>query len=146
MSNFIDLSNEAQEMENAVEPKAVAGEFELEIKDFKTDDDGHFILKTKEAEKPYIMPILEVSDRHPESEYAKAINHYLSLPYDGMKKKDRNNTLFNLRSFCQCFGIDYSRQIDPEECIGKRGTVILGKSEDPVYGEKSNIKRFMVGK
>ena len=137
---FIDLSEE--NLDEAKEPKALAGEYTVAITDWKTDDDGKIRCETAEG-KGYLMPKLEVVDC-PEAEYSKGMSHFMWLPEDWMDAKKLNGAKFTLKEFFTAFGIDTSQQIDPEETIGSRAEAILVVTDDPEYGEQSRIKRFVV--
>ena len=140
MESFLDLTEES--LDNAKEPMAVEeGEYTVRLLDWKTDKSGNVIILDKN-EEPYMMPILEVIECE-EAEYAKPISHFIRIPNEGQNAKDRNNAKWNLKSFCECFGIDYSQRIDFEDCVGMTGDVLLFVAEDTGYGEQNKVRNFM---
>ena len=140
MSSFLDLTEE--NLDNAVEPKAVDdGEYTLKITDWKTDDKGS-VVKENQNGNPFIMPVLEIVECA-EAEYAKAITKYLPLPHPDMTKKERNAARYNLRMFWEAFGVDYTQRIIYEDVIGLTAEALLSVSADSGYGEQNNIDRFL---
>lgn len=139
-TGFLDLTDES--MEDAHEPQAVEeGEYTLRITDWRTSKTGDVIMLDKNDE-PYMMPILEVIECE-EADFAKPIVHFLKILNEDMSKKDRNSAKWNLKAFCECFGIDYTQRIDFESCVGLTGDVLLYVAEDTGYGEQNKIRKFM---
>lgn len=140
MDSFLDLTEES--LDNAKEPKAAEeGEYTLRIFDWKTGKDGNVVLLYQE-DRPYLMPIFEIIECE-EAEYAKSLTHFLGIPTSEMTPKDRNKAQWNLKAFCECFGIDYAQRIDFEECIGLTGDALLYVAEDTGYGEQNKIRKFL---
>jgi len=76
---------------------------------------------------------------------APPIFHYVMLPDDSADDEaTKNNKLRRLRTFCQCFGIDYSNGIDVEAFKGETGEAIIKTEEDAEYGERNVVQRFTV--
>lgn len=140
MESFLDLTGES--LDDAKEPVAVEeGEYTLKLVDWRTGKDGNVVTMDKNDE-PYMMPILEIIECE-EAEYAKPVSHFLRVPTDAMNAKDRNNAKWNLRAFCECFGIDYTQRIDFEECVGLTGDALIFVAEDTGYGEQNKIRKFL---
>lgn len=141
MESFLDLADE--NLDEAKEPKAAeGGEYTLKLVDWKSDDEGGVVL-TDRNDLPYMMPVLEIVDCE-EAEYAKNINHFLRLLHKDMTAKERNGAKWALKEFCECFGIDYTQRIDPEEQLGSTGDALLFVAEDEGYGEQNKIRKFLL--
>jgi len=139
--NFLDFMEDG--LENAVEPQtAENGEYTIELVDWKTNDEGKVVKKDTNG-NPFIMPVFEVVDCEG-AEFIKGFNHFLRLPRKDMTKKELNGCKFELKSFFECLGVDYSQRIDYEEIIGVRGDVILVTTPDEGYGEQNRIKSFIL--
>ncbi len=140
MDSFLDLTDES--INEAKEPMAVEeGEYTLRLMDWKAAKDGGIIILDKN-EQPYMMPILEIIECE-EAEYAKPLSHFLRIPNEDQNAKDRNNAKWNLKAFCECFGIDYTQRIDFDSCIGLTGDALLFVAEDTGYGEQNKIRKFL---
>lgn len=140
MESFLDLTDE--KLSEAKEPMAVEeGEYTLAIVDWRTGKDGNVVMLDKN-EQPYMMPTLEVIECE-EAEHAKPLAHFLRIPNSEMAAKDRNNAKWNLKAFCECFGIDYTQRINFEECLGMTGDALLFIAEDTGYGEQNKIRKFL---
>lgn len=140
MDSFLDLTEES--LDDAKEPKAVEeGEYTLRIADWRTGKDGSVVTLDKN-DQPYMMPILEVIECE-EAAFAKPVSHFLRIPNSEMNVKDQNNAKWNLKAFCECFGIDYTQRIDFEECVGLTGDALLFVAEDTGYGEQNKIRKFL---
>ncbi len=140
MDSFLDLTEE--KLDDAKEPTAVEeGEYTLRIADWRTSKDNNVVALDKN-DQPYMMPILEVIECE-EAEHAKTISHFLRIPNSEMNAKDQNNAKWNLKAFCECFGIDYTQRIDFEECLGLTGDALLFVAEDTGYGEQNKVRKFL---
>lgn len=142
MSNesFFDLAD--QNLDDAIEPKAApAGEYTVEIMDWRTDANKNVVQKDKN-DLPYVMPVLQVVEC-PEAEYAKQFSHFLRIPSKDLKAKDLNAAKWNLKVFCLAFGIDYTSRFDWTDCIGLRAECILKVDADTGYGEQNAISKFI---
>jgi hypothetical protein len=117
------------------------GEYTVQIKDWKSDDDGKIRLIDTNG-NPYMMPILDIVNCE-EAEYSKTFTHFLRLPNEDMTAKQRNNAKFQLATFFKAFGIDYSQPIDPESTIGLTADALLVMTPDEGYGEQNRVKRFI---
>lgn len=89
----------------------------------------------------YIMPNFEV----PAVANAKPFNKYLALPHPDMDAKKKNSTGWALLQFFKAFQIDPDAEIDVEDMIGLEADAILGVENDPQYGDKNYVKRFVTG-
>ena len=117
------------------EPKAVeAGqEVKVTIISCKKDLDKN--------EHKYIQPRFEIE----EAPLSKDFTYFLHIP-DGawMTPKQLNASLWGMKNFLTCFGIDSSSRISFEDDLpGHSGWVIVGKSESEEYGEQNFIKKFI---
>lgn len=143
MDSFLDLTDER--LEDAKEPQAVEeGEYTLRITDWKTGKDGNVVCLDKN-DQPYMMPVLEVIECE-EAEHAKPISYFIRVPNPELSAKENNNAKWNLRAFCECFGVDFTQRIDFEECIGMTGDALLFVTEDTGYGEQNKVRKFMTPK
>lgn len=141
MESFLDLTDE--KLDDAKEPQVVEeGDYTVRISDWRTTKDGNVVALDKN-EQPYIMPILEVIECE-EAEYAKPVSHFLRIPNTDMNLKDQNNAKWNLKAFCECFGIDYTQRIDFEECVGLTGEALLFIASDEGYGEQNKVRKFLI--
>ncbi len=141
--SFLDLADD--NLADAVEPKAAdEGEYTIRLTDWRTDKKGSIIQKDRN-DNPYILPIFEIIECE-EAEFAKGFSHFLRIPYDGMDSKERNGAKWELKTFFECMGIDYTGRIDYEECIGNTGDVLLVVTEDEGYGEQNKIKKFLTAR
>jgi len=129
--SFLDVDTSG-----AVEPKAVSGDEEYEIRIVGIEQ------RTNKNGGAFLFPRFDI----PSEPTAKEFTKYLGLPTDEMEEKQRNNTLWGLKSFFDAFEIDSSGQIDLEECIGLTAWAILGVSESEEYGEQNFVKRFVGSK
>jgi len=129
--SFLDV-----DVSDAIEPKAVPGEEEYEVRIVSIDQ------RINKSGNPFIFPRFDI----PTEPSAKDFTKYLPLPHSDMTDKQVNNTKWGLKSFFDAFDVDPSGQIDLEDLIGKTAWAILGVSEDEEYGEQNFIKRFVVGK
>ena len=138
--SFLDFTDD--NLDEASEPMAAEdGEYTLRIADWRADKKGA-VLQLDKNDEPYIMPVLEIIDCE-EAEFAKNFSQFLRIPHKGMAAKDINNAKWDIKCFCNCFGIDYSQRIDYEECIGKTGEALLIVTPDEGYGEQNKVKTFL---
>lgn len=138
--SFLDFTGDS--LDDATEPQAVEeGEYTLQITDWRTDKKGAVLQMDKNGH-PYAMPIMEVIEC-PEAEFAKAFSVFLRIPHDEMSAKDKNAARWDIKAFCECFGIDHTQRIDYEECVGKTGEALLIVTADEGYGEQNRIKKFL---
>jgi hypothetical protein len=143
MSDYmLDFSND--DLEDGQRLQAASdGEYRLRLKDWKMDEDGKIKLTSANG-KPYIMPIFEIINC-PEEDYTKDITHYIGLPdSESMTAKQVKNAKAIVREFWEALRVDYSRPIDPEELLGSEVDALLNVTDDPQYGERNNIVRFIV--
>lgn len=132
----IDLND--YELDGAQEPYAVeAGEeYKLIIVDVKEGKDKNDL--------EYIQPRLEIEGEP----FAKDFTHFLHLPNKAeMTPKQLNRVAYNLRSFCECFGISTDGTTNPkDDWVGCEGFAILGTTTSEQYGEQNFISKLMTPK
>jgi len=124
-------------LSDAQEPKVVDAneEYNLRIIDCTKD-------KNKKG-NDYLLPRFEVVDEP----LAKDFTKYIGLPHDEETEKQQNRTKWNLRTFFECFGVDHSRPVDPEDdLVGQTGWAILGVEDNEAFGEQNYVKRFIAPK
>ena len=140
MSNFFDFSDE--HLEDAEELGAApAGEYSVAIKDWKTDSKGKVIQKDKN-DFPYIMPKLEIVD-HPDAENFKDFTMFIRMPHDDQSAKEKKQTRWELKCFCEAFGIPMTGRVDWDEQIGNMAEdVILSLEEGGPYGDQNKVSKF----
>lgn len=140
MDSFLDLTGES--LEDAREPSVVEeGEYTIRLADWKVNKKGNVVSLDKN-DQPYMMPIFEIIECE-EAEYAKQFSHFLRISNTDQDAKDRNNAKWNLKAFCDCFGIDYTQRIDFDACLGMTGDALLFVAEDTGYGEQNKIRKFL---
>ena len=124
------------DINDAVEPTAVAGdqEYKIRIVDCRKDYDKN--------DKPYLLPRFEI----PGEPTAKDFTRFLRLPHAGQSPKEMNNTKWTLKNFGECFDVDLSQLNDPTELIGAEGWAILGLEESDQWGQQNTVKKFLAGK
>lgn len=132
MSSLLDV-----DVSDAQEPIAVPAGTEAKLRIIGCNFD-----KNKNDED-YILPRFEIVGEP----LAKDFTKYLGIPHTGMDEKQLARAKWALKSFYDCFGIDSSKKLNPEEdFIGLEGWAILGLENNPEYGEQNYIKKFVAGK
>lgn len=125
--NLTDIPDEAP-----VEP----GEYEMKVLSAT-----HKISST--SGKPMVEVVLGVS----EEPNARSVYTYLSLPAEKDDTKAINGKLRRLRSFYDCFAVDYEGgSVELDNLIGETGFCILSEEDDPEYGASNSVRRFLARK
>lgn len=110
---------------------------------------GEYLLRCLKAEirtskntgGEYVNLQLEIAD-DPE---AKDIFHIMMLPTANDDKKKANNRKMGLLNAFKAFGVDPTGGISLSALEGQTGWAILDIEDDPEYGQKNRVKRFIVG-
>ena len=129
--SFLDINTD-----DAIEPKAVAGDEEYEVRLVSLEQ------SVNKKGNPYLLARLDI----PSEPASKDLTHYMALPHGAMSEKELNNCKWNLKTFFEAFGMDTSGQIDLGQGVGNTTWAILGAKEDGTYGEQNNVKRFVRSK
>lgn len=75
------------------------------------------------------------------------IHAYIVLPTDDLKNSDLkayNKSRMRIRTFMDCFRLDYSSGIDTSTFEGAEGYVLVGL-EDGEQGPRNTVKQWVVG-
>ena len=132
-------------IEDAEEIKAAPdGEYEVEIVDWKTDDEGHVIQENASGGR-YIMPVIEIVN-HENADMFSDFSHYVGLPDPAAKDKRAAKQRWRTKQFFQAFGIQLSGTWDPQDSIGNRTYAILETEENAQFGNRNVIARFVGGR
>ena len=131
--SFLEI--DLDDVSNAVEPKPVEnGEYELRLIELRegTDKNG----------KPYLLPKFEIPSEPDAPDFSK----FLRLPCSDLSEKELSRARYALKTFFECFGIDYGRDgVDLDAAVGLTGWAILGTETDEEYGDKNFVRKFIVG-
>ena len=121
---------------DAVEPKVVPAdeEYKLRILTVRSDNDKN--------DAPYLLPMFEI----PDQPLSKGFTKFLRVPHQDLDAKQMNSAKWAMKLFLQCFDMDPSRPLDPEELTGKEGWAILGVEDSEQYGEQNYVKKFVAPK
>lgn len=137
-SSMLDLTGLIDEIEDAPEPTvAKAGsEQKLRIVSVRTGEDKNGC--------GYFMPVYEI----PDMPMAKEFSHFMYVPdREKLSEKQFQRSLYAMKIFVKCFGIDISRPIDYEDDLpGLTGWAILGTRDSDEYGEQNTIRKYIAGK
>ena len=77
------------------------------------------------------------------------IINYLPMPTQADREEDEKayaKAVGRLRDFVKCFGVDVTGGVNSDDFPGREGDCIVGVENDPVFGTKNVIKRFVVPK
>ena len=130
-----------------------------DAKDLTLLEDGETELRILSAEvkagresgKQYVNIRFEA----PDTPEAEDIFHIMMLPSADVSdfkdendmKKQNNKRLLAFRDFYNAFGIDGSREVDIQHDLkGAVGRGLIATKDDPEYGEKNVIKRFLAAR
>lgn len=132
----IDLGD--YELDDSQEPYAVkpGEEHKLIIVDVKEGEDKNGF--------EYVQPRIEIEGEP----FAKDFTHFLHLPdKENMSEKQLNRVRYNLKVFCECFGIDMTRPTTPkDDWPGCEGFGILGVTTSEQFGEQNFISKLVTPK
>ena len=133
--SMLDLTSQLDEIEGAEEPTvAEAGEeYKLCIISVREGTDKNGL--------DYFAPLYEVVG----APMVKEFGGFLHVPNkDLMTEKQYKRSLYAIKVFAACFGLDLSRPVDYEDDLpGLEGWAILGSKEDDVYGEQNTIRKYI---
>lgn len=138
--SMLDVTSQIDDIENAEEPQvAEAGEeYKLRIIGVR---EGTYVDKQSGADIEYFLPMFEVVD----APMIKEFSGFVNVPNkDTMNEKNYKRSLYNLKNFAACFGLDLTRPVDYEDDLsGLIGWAILGTKTDDTYGEQNTIRKFI---
>lgn len=122
---------------DAVEPTvAEEGEYKIRITSYKKYDDGNFI-KTSDSGNAGFVVNFDI----PDEVTSKGFSKWIQVPTNGMEPKKLNGVKFQLDCFKRAFNmteINFNK-------VGMEGYALLGVENDPQYGEKNFIRKFITG-
>ena len=134
MVDILDLTG--VNLDNTFEPTTLpkGEEAKLRIVSFLNDVDKNGV--------KYVMPFFE-SVQDP---YCKEFGDYIPLPHDGMSPKDLNRAKLKLAGFLSAFGVDASKELNPDkDIIGREGWAILGMGKDQDDLPTNKISKYVIG-
>jgi hypothetical protein len=119
------------------EPEALPAGSEVEVRIL----DAELRVAKNNPNTKFISLRLEV----PANPKAKDFYHTLFLvgPMDDAKKA--NNKKLALKAFSDAFGADLSRGLAVKDLVGYKAWAILDEEDDPTYGKRNNVRRWVVG-
>jgi len=129
--SFLDIDTS-----NAIEPKAVPGDEEYEI---RLVDVREGIDKNGNS---YSMPRFDI----PSEPTAKDFTKFYSHGRPDMTEKETNGIRWAIATFKKAFGIPDNERGSLDRYFGNTAWAILGVSDDEQYGEQNYIKRFVTPK
>ena len=139
--SMLDLTDQMDEIEGAEEPTIaeIGEEYKLRIIGCR---EGERIDKTTGHELKYFAPLFEVVD----APMVKEFSGFFDIPNKKeMTEKQYKRSLYAVRVFAECFGIDLARPIDYEDDLpGLEGWAILGSKISDDYGEQNTIRKYIV--
>lgn len=134
--SMLDLTNQMDEIEGAEEPTvAEAGEeYKLLIISVREGTDKNDL--------DYFAPLFEVVG----APMVKEFSGFLHVPNkEKMTEKQYKRSLYAIKVFAKCFGIDLARPIDYEDDLpGLEGWAILGSKTDDTYGEQNTVRKYII--
>lgn len=131
--SFLDSSM----FQNTYEPKSLAeGEYQLRILNLEMKD-------SQKTGGKFIQATFEIVNE-PE---AKNVYHVMMLPTANDDEKKKNGRTRAIIAFAAAFGVDVTKEgLKPEAMIGNMGWAILREEDDPEYGTKNSVKKFVIPK
>lgn len=132
--SILDLTDMGDREKVEFKPMEAGTEAELIIIDCRSgvDKNGN----------SYILPTFEVVNEP----YCPEFTKFIGLPNKDMSDKKHAQVKNRVIDFEECFGVEIlGRKFDTEEARGQRGWCILGVEEDPEYGDKNYIKKYVRG-
>ena len=131
--SILDLTG--ADIDNTFEPEVLPKGEEVELRITGVNKD-----KNKNGED-YIMPFYEVVGMP----RVKEFGDYLPLPNSNMNEKQLNQARLKLKSFFIAFGIDYTGEVNLDECVGATGSAILGMGKDMDDQPQNKISKYVAG-
>jgi hypothetical protein len=109
------------------------------------------IIKATLGESNAGAPMITVYLKSAEKANVQLMKTWIVYPIDGDDEDERNRKALQAQDFCGCFGIPSGEKTAVSEVdssiptwVGKEGWVVLGYTEDEVYGPQNNVKRCLV--
>lgn len=128
--SFLDI-----DFNDTFEPKVMApGEYNLRILRAETKT-------SKNTGGDYLNVQMEIVDE-PE---ADDIYHIMMLPTSNDDIKKANKRKLALLNFFKAFGINPSAGMNVAELEGQTGWAILDIEDDPEFGQRNRVKKFVAG-
>lgn len=119
------------------EPESVAGgEYQLRILNLEINK------QKKEPFGQFLQATLDI----PSEPKSKNIYHVMMFPTAQDDEKKTNNRKRAIQFFFQAFGIDVSRGVNLAEAVGNMGWALLEEEDDPEYGTRNRVKKFILPK
>ncbi len=97
------------------------------------------VKKSQKTGAPYISYTIEIEDE-PE---ASTVFHMLSKPAPDLMPRFKNLALRNIRNFLIAFDIPVESWADEMVVVGKRARIITKIKNDPKYGARAEIVKFL---
>lgn len=136
--SMLDLTDQMDEIESAEEPTIaeVGEEYKLRIIGCREGTDKNGL--------DYFAPMFEVDG----APMVKEFSGFFHVPdKGGMDEKKYKRSLYAIKVFASCFGLDLSRPVDYEDDLpGLEGWAILGSKTDDTYGEQNTIRKYIASK
>ena len=139
--SLLDLTNQMDEIEGAEEPTVAetGEEYKLRIIGCR---EGDRVDKNTGNKIKYFAPLFEIVD----APMVKEFSGFQDVPNkEAMTEKQYKRSLYGIKIFAKCFGIDLARPIDYEDDLpGFEGWAILGSKTSDDYGEQNTIRKYIV--
>lgn len=90
--------------------------------------------------------VLRLED--PSNNLVDDIYHRQVVPDPRTKEEDPKaymKAVNRFRDLCVCFGVSIDGTLDSDDFVGATGDCIIRIEDDPQYGRKNSIKRFITG-
>lgn len=131
--SFLDLN-----LQDVPDLHAVPGnkEYRLKIEDAKIGTSSG----DKTAGQSYALFRLSIPDE-PDS---KSVTEVIMLPSQEAEEETNNGRKRQMKAFLQAIGFDISQGFNIEELVGEELYAILDTEEDAQYGERNNVKRYVI--
>jgi hypothetical protein len=131
--SILDLSG--GDLDNTFEPEVLPKGEEAELRITGVSKDKN------KNDNDYVMPWFEVVGQP----RVKEVGDYMELPHGDMNEKQLNKAKLKLTSFFKAFGIDYSGEINLDECVGLTGFAILGMGKDMEDQPVNKVSKYVAG-
>jgi hypothetical protein len=135
LSDYSDLEKEIAEAPDAkVLPKG--SEVKVRIIAVRTG-------VSNKNEARWYQPVFDV----PADPMVTEFNDFIWDLADGRKldEKQRVRNMNRFKNFAASVGLDYSKPFDWEQLVGMEGWVITGYKDDPEYGPKNTVSKYVIG-
>lgn len=130
--SFLDLN-----LDEVPDLHAVPGdrEYQLKVSDAKVGTSSG----AKTSGQQYVLVYFNIMDE-PDT---KRVTYPIMLPSPEEDEDTNNGRKRQMKAFLQALGFDISTGFNVEELQGETCWAILDVEDDPQYGERNNIKRFV---